>query len=73
MANARIARNNTGHDRTGIKAWKWKQVRECFIDPCVSARLERITRLLPSLFFSSPLYLLFSRAAISHAVIYVRH
>ena len=36
MANTRIAHNNTGHDRTGIKEWKWKQVRECLVDPCVS-------------------------------------
>ncbi|EMR66089.1 putative major facilitator superfamily transporter protein [Eutypa lata UCREL1] len=34
MANARIAHNNTGHDRTGIKEWKWKQARECLVDPC---------------------------------------
>ncbi|GAW12907.1 hypothetical protein ANO14919_022790 [Xylariales sp. No.14919] len=26
--------NNTGHDRTGIKTWKWKQARECLVDPC---------------------------------------
>jgi len=35
MANARIAANNTGHDRTGVKKWKWKQVRECLSDPIV--------------------------------------
>ncbi|TGJ88708.1 hypothetical protein E0Z10_g15 [Xylaria hypoxylon] len=34
MAHARIMANNTGHDRTGIKTWKWKQVRECLVDPC---------------------------------------
>ncbi|KAI0109342.1 MFS general substrate transporter [Hypoxylon sp. NC0597] len=34
IANARILSNNTGHDRTGIKKWKWKQARECLIDPC---------------------------------------
>ncbi|OLN97808.1 putative transporter C417.10-like protein 3 [Colletotrichum chlorophyti] len=34
MASARIMSNNSGHDRTAIKGWKWKQVRECFIDPC---------------------------------------
>lgn len=34
MASARIMSNNTGHDRTAVKAWKWKQVRECLIDPC---------------------------------------
>lgn len=26
--------NKTGHDRTAIKSFKWKQVRECLIDPC---------------------------------------
>ncbi|KAK2033158.1 major facilitator superfamily transporter [Colletotrichum zoysiae] len=34
MASARIMSNNTGHDRTALKGWKWKQVRECLIDPC---------------------------------------
>ncbi|KAI1178081.1 MFS general substrate transporter [Nemania sp. FL0916] len=34
MAHARIMANNTGHDRTGIRTWKWKQARECLIDPC---------------------------------------
>ncbi|KAI1262624.1 MFS general substrate transporter [Xylariaceae sp. FL1019] len=34
IAHARIMTNNTGHDRTGVKTWKWKQVRECLIDPC---------------------------------------
>ncbi|KAK2000731.1 major facilitator superfamily transporter [Colletotrichum falcatum] len=34
MASARIISNNTGHDRTAIKGWKWKQVLECFTDPC---------------------------------------
>ncbi|KAI1203407.1 MFS general substrate transporter [Nemania serpens] len=34
MARARIMANNTGHDRTGRKTWKWKQVRECLADPC---------------------------------------
>jgi ACS family allantoate permease-like MFS transporter len=34
MANARIVSNNTGHDRTGVKKWQWKQVRECLTDPC---------------------------------------
>ncbi|KAI0549862.1 MFS general substrate transporter [Xylaria curta] len=34
MAHARIMANNTGHDRTGLKTWKWKQVRECLVDPC---------------------------------------
>ncbi|KAI0880641.1 MFS general substrate transporter [Annulohypoxylon maeteangense] len=34
IANARILSNNTGHDKTGIKKWKWKQARECLIDPC---------------------------------------
>ena len=36
MANTRIMSNNTGHDRTGIKRWKWEQARECLVDPCVS-------------------------------------
>ncbi|THU87851.1 MFS general substrate transporter [Dendrothele bispora CBS 962.96] len=34
MANARILSNQSGHDRTGTKKWKWYQVRECLIDPC---------------------------------------
>ncbi|KAI4863509.1 MFS general substrate transporter [Hypoxylon rubiginosum] len=34
IANARIMSNNTGHDRTGIKKWKWEQARECLVDPC---------------------------------------
>lgn len=34
QASARIRSNNTGNDRTGIKGWKWKQVRECTMDPC---------------------------------------
>ncbi|KAJ2979252.1 hypothetical protein NUW58_g7249 [Xylaria curta] len=34
MAQARIMANNTGHDRTGMKTWKWKQARECLADPC---------------------------------------
>ncbi|KAH8885587.1 MFS general substrate transporter [Thozetella sp. PMI_491] len=34
MANTRILSNNTGHDRTGIKKWRWEQARECLIDPC---------------------------------------
>ncbi|KAI1500298.1 MFS general substrate transporter [Biscogniauxia marginata] len=34
IANARILSNNTGHDRTGIKKWKWRQARECLVDPC---------------------------------------
>ncbi|KAK7964292.1 major facilitator superfamily transporter [Apiospora saccharicola] len=33
IANARIRANNTGHDQTGIKRWKWKQARECLADP----------------------------------------
>lgn len=36
MVNRRILSNNTGHDTTGIKTWKWSQARECLIDPCVS-------------------------------------
>ncbi|PBK61774.1 MFS general substrate transporter [Armillaria solidipes] len=34
MANARILENQSGHDRTGISAWKWYQARECLTDPC---------------------------------------
>ncbi|KAI1781493.1 MFS general substrate transporter [Hypoxylon cercidicola] len=33
MATARILDNNTGHDTTGTKQWKWEQVRECLVDP----------------------------------------
>ena len=43
MANERIAHNNTGHDRTGIKEWKWKQARECLLDPCVSPGARILT------------------------------
>ncbi|KAL1868555.1 hypothetical protein VTK73DRAFT_3611 [Phialemonium thermophilum] len=32
IANSRILSNNTGHDRTGIRKWKWKQARECLGD-----------------------------------------
>lgn len=39
MARARIMANNTGHDRTGRKTWKWKQVRECLADPCVGGKI----------------------------------
>lgn len=35
MANTRILANATGHDRTGVKQWKWEQARECLVDPCV--------------------------------------
>ncbi|EIM89537.1 MFS general substrate transporter [Stereum hirsutum FP-91666 SS1] len=35
MANARIVSNQTGHDTTGVKSWKWSQVREAFSDPVV--------------------------------------
>ncbi|KAH8194464.1 hypothetical protein TruAng_011373 [Truncatella angustata] len=34
MANTRILSNNTGHDRTGVKKWNWKQAKECLADPC---------------------------------------
>ncbi|KAI0470719.1 MFS general substrate transporter [Xylariaceae sp. FL0804] len=34
MTHARIKANNAGHDRTGVKTWKWKQARECLVDPC---------------------------------------
>lgn len=36
MVNTRILSNNTGHDTTGLKNWKWSQARECLMDPCVS-------------------------------------
>ncbi|KAF5365991.1 hypothetical protein D9758_006654 [Tetrapyrgos nigripes] len=34
MANARILTNQSGHDKTGTKEWKWYQVWECLVDPC---------------------------------------
>ncbi|KAK0484185.1 major facilitator superfamily domain-containing protein [Armillaria luteobubalina] len=34
MANTRILENQSGHDRTGTKVWKWDQARECLVDPC---------------------------------------
>ncbi|KAL1664346.1 major facilitator superfamily domain-containing protein [Schizophyllum commune] len=34
MANTRIVKNQSGHDRTGTKEWKWYQARECLVDPC---------------------------------------
>ncbi|PBK84109.1 MFS general substrate transporter [Armillaria gallica] len=34
IANSRILENQSGHDRTGTKAWKWDQARECLVDPC---------------------------------------
>ncbi|KAI2464152.1 MFS general substrate transporter [Annulohypoxylon bovei var. microspora] len=33
IAIARVLANNTGHDRTGFKDWKWDQARECATDP----------------------------------------
>ncbi|KAI1384532.1 MFS general substrate transporter [Hypoxylon trugodes] len=33
IAIARVMANNTGHDRTGMKDWKWGQARECLVDP----------------------------------------
>ncbi|KAI0883547.1 MFS general substrate transporter [Annulohypoxylon maeteangense] len=33
IAVARVMENNTGHDRTGFKDWKWDQARECLTDP----------------------------------------
>ncbi|OTB08317.1 hypothetical protein M426DRAFT_263587 [Hypoxylon sp. CI-4A] len=33
IATARIMENNTGHDRTGFKDWKWDQIKECLLDP----------------------------------------
>ncbi|KAK0471101.1 MFS general substrate transporter [Armillaria novae-zelandiae] len=35
MANIRILENQSGHNRTGVNTWKWYQLRECLIDPCV--------------------------------------
>ncbi|KAI0892988.1 major facilitator superfamily domain-containing protein [Annulohypoxylon nitens] len=34
IAIARVLPNNTGSDNTGMKKWKWKQVKECLRDPC---------------------------------------
>jgi ACS family allantoate permease-like MFS transporter len=34
MARARVLSNNTGHDTTAAKSWRWKQIRECILDPC---------------------------------------
>ncbi|KAK0209410.1 hypothetical protein IW262DRAFT_1468974 [Armillaria fumosa] len=34
MANTRILENQSVHDRTSTKVWKWDQVRECLVDPC---------------------------------------
>ncbi|PBK61770.1 MFS general substrate transporter [Armillaria solidipes] len=34
-ANIRILENQSGHDCTGTKVWKWDQARECLVDPCV--------------------------------------
>ncbi|RYP44152.1 hypothetical protein DL768_009361 [Monosporascus sp. mg162] len=34
MTKARISHNNTGNNRTGIKEWKWKRVRESPVDHC---------------------------------------
>jgi MFS transporter, ACS family, allantoate permease len=34
MARARIISNNTGHDTTAAKSFRWKHLRECVIDPC---------------------------------------
>ncbi|KAI0841437.1 MFS general substrate transporter [Hypoxylon sp. FL0890] len=33
IATARVLSNQTGHDRTGFKDWKWEQVMECLVDP----------------------------------------
>lgn len=35
MATRRILANNTGHDRTGVRRWRWDQAVECLVDPCV--------------------------------------
>ncbi|KAK0184203.1 major facilitator superfamily transporter [Armillaria mellea] len=34
MANTRILENQSGHDQTGTKMWKWDQARQCLVDPC---------------------------------------
>lgn len=34
MARVRVISNNSGHDRTALKGWKWKQAWECLYDPC---------------------------------------
>ncbi|KAK0226159.1 MFS general substrate transporter [Armillaria fumosa] len=34
MANTRILANQSGHDVTGTRVWKWYQIRECLVDPC---------------------------------------
>ncbi|KAK0212608.1 MFS general substrate transporter [Desarmillaria ectypa] len=34
MANTRVLSNQSGHDVTGTRMWKWCQVRECLVDPC---------------------------------------
>ncbi|OTA81164.1 hypothetical protein M434DRAFT_17467 [Hypoxylon sp. CO27-5] len=33
IATARVLSNHTGHDRTGMKDWKWEQAKECLVDP----------------------------------------
>ena len=42
MANARIVSNQTGHDRTGVKSWKWKQVREALTDATVCSIIHPV-------------------------------
>ncbi|KAK0209413.1 hypothetical protein IW262DRAFT_1468977 [Armillaria fumosa] len=32
MANTRILENQSVHDQTGTKVWKWDQARECLVD-----------------------------------------
>lgn len=34
QARARVIGNNTGHDTTAAKTFRWKHIRECMIDPC---------------------------------------
>ncbi|KAH7027324.1 major facilitator superfamily transporter [Microdochium trichocladiopsis] len=34
MARARVIGNNTGHDTTAIKSFKYKHIYECLRDPC---------------------------------------
>ncbi|KAI1413528.1 MFS general substrate transporter [Hypoxylon sp. FL1857] len=33
IATSRVLSNQTGHDRTGFKDWKWEQAKECLVDP----------------------------------------
>ena len=55
MANTRIVKNQSGHDRTGTKEWKWYQARECLVDPCVRCTiLDSLISLTSALSSGSP-------------------